>query len=36
VENAPAIDNLPIFGITEKQDCIELYAPRLIPRKIIP
>lgn len=35
-EGAPAIDNLAIFGVKEFEDRIEVYAPRLIPKKVIP
>ncbi|CAD8050095.1 unnamed protein product [Paramecium sonneborni] len=36
VEGPPSIDNLPKFGVKENEDSIEVYAPLVVPKKIVP
>ncbi|CAK71282.1 unnamed protein product (macronuclear) [Paramecium tetraurelia] len=36
VEGPPSIDNLPKFGVKENEDSIEVYAPLIVSKKIIP
>lgn len=36
VEGPPSIDNLPKFGVKENEDSIDVYAPLIVPKKIIP